>query len=84
MVAVAVRVGVALGFGVDEAVVVGDSITVVGVRVMVALGFGVDEPVVVGDSITDVEGIPVGVALGVKVVLAAPSRRYTPPLKSTT
>jgi hypothetical protein len=82
MVGVAVCVIVALGFDVGELVVVGDSITVVGVCVIVALGFGVGEPVVVGDSIP-VVGVCVGVAFGVGPVLV-PSKRYTPPSKSTT
>ena len=54
----------------------------VAVRVIVALGFAVGERVVVGDSVT-VARERVGVALGVGLV-PVPSKRYTPPLKSTT
>ena len=78
---VAVRVIVALEFGVGErVVVVGDSVTVVFVGVRV----GVGERGVVGDSVT-VVGVRVGEALGVGLVpVPVPSKRYTPPLKSTT
>ncbi len=54
----------------------------VAVRVIVALEFGVGERVVEGDTVTVVR-VPVGIALGVELVLV-PSKRYTPPLKSTT
>ena len=67
---VAVRVIVALEFG------VGEPVTVVGVRV------GVGERGVVGGSVTIV-GVRVGEAPGVGGV-PVPSKRYTPPLKSTT
>lgn len=68
-VAVALRVGVAVS-------------VIVAVRVIVALAFGVGELLVVGDRLT-VVGVRVGDVLGVGPV-PVPSRRYTPPLKSTT
>ena len=81
------RVGVTVRDGVGVSLVgcstVGVALTVgVAVRVIVALGFGVSELVVVGDSVTFM-GVRVAEALGIGLVLV-PSKRYTPPLKSTT
>ena len=77
-VGVRVRVGVVVGCGrVAVALRVG-----VAVGVIVPLEFGVGERVVVGDS-DMVVGVRVSVALGVEPV-PVPSKRYTPPLKSTT
>ena len=75
-VAVALMVGVAVSVIVALESGVGERVTVVGVRV------GVGERGVVGDSVT-VVGVRVGETPGVGPV-PVPSKRYTPPLKSTT